>query len=202
MASTCSLVFQNKSTNSGSAVVYQTDPDGNPQNLSLAWFSKNSRPNTNVVFEWKTDYSFVWSETGRLVPGVVFQAAQNWPADPASSNAVTFTHQYGNFSFMNQTQGPQPGSLYIRQDSALPMNQAAVGIGMSGAGTFVNQARPNMNLTFTPNPQYWIAFGDYQQGQVLDTGAIDNAARIQFPAGVSSMTATLTPDNRWTIQRS
>lgn len=199
---TYSLTFQNRSTNSGSVVIYQTDPNGGSRTMSLAWLSKPSQPNTNVVFEWKTDYSFVWDRTGALRPGVVFDAEQAWPADPSSSNTVSFTYQYGNFTFESQGPGPQQGSLYIREGFTLPFNEASVGIGMSGAGTLVTQAQPNTNLTFNTNPQYWIAFGDYEQGEVLDNGSIANPARIDFPAGGASLTAILNPNNSWTIQRS
>ncbi len=202
---TYSLVFQNNSVNAGSAAVYQTDPNiGVPNVMSLAWFSKYAMPTTNVVFQWSIDYSFVWSQTGTLKPGVVFLASQNWAADLSSSNAVTLTYQNspqgGAYTFQNQGAGPQQGTLYITEDGTVPLNQASVGIGMSGAGSFVVQAQPNLNLTFTPHPLYWITFGNYFQGQVLDIGSITNPGSIQFPPGVYSMTAILNQNNSWTIQ--
>lgn len=202
---TYSLIFQNNSVNAGSAAVYQTDPNiGVPNIMSLAWFSKFTLPTTNVVFQWTIDYSFVWSQTGTLKPGVVFLASQNWQADLSSTNQVTLTYQNspqgGAYTFQNQGPGPQQGTLYIVEDNTVPLSQASVGIGMSGAGTFVTQAQPNLQLTFTPHPQYWITFGNYTQGQVLDTGSITNPGKIQFPPGVYSMSALLNRDNTWTIQ--
>lgn len=74
-----------------------------------------------------------------------------------------------------------------------------VGIGMSGSPTFVVNAQPNMNLTFTPHPEYWIAFGNFNAGEVIDVQAISNAAKIDFPPGIVAMNVTLNQDNTWEI---
>lgn len=190
----------NNSSNTGDMCVFQDDPDLGVSNaLSLAWFSKRATPKTTVNFKWTIDYNFVWSETGLLVPGVVFDASQTFGANLQTTNKITLTHAGGAYDFINQTKGPQPGILYITEDSTIPLKQASVGIGMSGNGTFVVQAQPNFNLTFTPHPKYFIAFGNFQPGQVLDIGEINNPAEVQFLPGVFSMTAVLNQDNSWTI---
>jgi rhizosphere induced protein len=195
---TYSLVFKNNSSNYGFGCVYQTDPDiTDPTILSLAWFSKSAHPTTKVVFSWTIDYSFVWSETGTLKPGVLFIAGQTWDADLTTTNQVTFSYTGGAYTFQNQQAGAKPGNLYVKEDATIPLKQASVGIGMSGAGTFVKQAQPNLQLTFTPHPKYWIAFGDFTPGEVLDIGSITNPYEIVFPPGVTSMTAVLNQDNSW-----
>lgn len=195
-----SLVFFNNSSQTGSACVYQQDPDISiPNVMSLAWFAKAAAPTTKILFTWAIEYDFVWSETGSLVPGVIFVASQTWDADLQSENQVTFTRQGGAYTFQGQQPGPRSGSLYITEDGSIPANQASVGIGMSGFGTFAVQAQPNTNLIFTPQPQYWITFGNYVQGEVMDITSVNNPARIQFPPNVYSMTAILNPDNTWTI---
>jgi hypothetical protein len=195
-----SLTFVNNSQNSGNAAVYQQDPSlGVPNVQSLAWFVRPAAPVTRVVFTWTLDYSFVWAETGQLVPGVIFITAQEWPADLSTQNQVSFTKNFA-FTFQNQTTGRQPGTLIISQDNTIPFNTASVGIGMSGAASFAIQAQPNIQSAFTPHPQYWITFGRFIQGQVLDIGQVaGQAAQIQFPRGVYSMTATLGRDSRWTV---
>jgi hypothetical protein len=195
------VVFVNNSTNSANACLYQTSPEGGPPGaMSLAWLSKYAAPKTHLIFQWSVDYSFVWAQTGPLQPGVVFEAAQMWPADLSGNNQITFTSQWGTYTFQNPTAGPAQGSLYIREDNTIAPEQAAVGIGMSGAATFAAQAQPNMSLVFTPHTQYWIAAGNYTQGEVLDVSGVNNPAQIIFPAGVYSMTATLNADNTWTIR--
>jgi hypothetical protein len=196
-----SLTFVNNSSQNGAACVFQRDPNlGVPNAMPLAWFARWAGPSTRVNFQWTTDYSFVWGQVGQLVPGVTFMSAQMWPADLSTRNMVTFSTAGGNIGFQNPTQGPSPGSLYINEAPTVFPNMAAVGIGMSGSATFVAQAMPNMMLVFTPHPQYWIAFGNFEQGQVLDPYQITNAAQIAFPPGVYSVTATLNQDNTWTIQ--
>lgn len=190
----------NNSTQTGSICVYQSDPNvNNPQVMSLAWFSKAVAPKTKTKFTWTIDYSFVWSETGQLVPGVVFDASQTFPADLSSTNQVTFMKAGGAFTFANQTAGPGAGSLYIMEDGSIPSNTASVGIGMSGAGTFAVPSQPNMTLIFSPHPKYWVTFGNYEAGEVLDITSISQKAQIDYPINVYSMTATFGADNKWTI---
>jgi hypothetical protein len=195
-----SVIFVNNSTQTGSACMYQQDPDiAIPDVMSLAWFTKATRPTTKVLFTWSIDYNFVWSETGTLVPGVVFSASQTWDADLSTSNQVTFSDAGGAYTFQDQRQGARPGSLYITEDGTIPAGRASVGVGMSGFGTFAVQAQPNMNLVFTPHPEYWITFGNYVQGEVMDISSVNNPALITFPPNVYSMTAILNADNTWTI---
>ena len=190
----------NNSTQTGDTCIYQTDPNTNMPNVqSLAWFSKMSTPTTKMKFTWQVDYSFVWSETGVLVPGVVFDASQNQAADLSTSNQITFTNVGGAYDFQNQTVGPQAGTLYIRQDGTIASQAASVGIGMSGAGTFAVESQPNMSAMFTPHPVYWITFGNYVAGQVLDVATISQKKQILFPVNVYSMTATFNPDNTWSV---
>ncbi len=196
------LNFVNNSSLTGDACVYQQDPDINDPNvMSLAWFCKPATPTTTVRFEWTIDYSFVWSETGKLQPGVMFTASQDWPADLTSSNQVQFTKVGGAYTFQNQQQGPQPGTLYVNQDGTITPNQASVGIGMSGSGTFAVQSQPNITAMFTPHPQYWITFGDFSQGEVLDITQITSDANIDFGVNNYSMTAILNADNTWTVEQ-
>lgn len=206
-----SLTVVNDSTNFVDMCMYQVDPDiGVPNVLSLAWFSKPAEPTTTVTFTWTVNYSFIWSETGTLQPGVTFNASQNWPADPSvvgvsspskAGNQIGFSDpQGGAYTFTSTaTQGAKVGTLYIAEDPTIPLKQASVGIGMSGSGTFAVQAQPNQYLTFTPHPIYYLAAGTYQQGEVLDIGAVNNPVSIQFPTGVFAQTAVLQEDNTWKV---
>jgi uncharacterized membrane protein len=75
---------------------------------------------------------------------------------------------------------------------------ATVGIGMSGAGTHAVESEPNLNLVFTPHPEYWVTAGTFRQGQVLDIEEITNQAAVPFVA-TYSMKAVLDSQNNWTI---
>lgn len=191
----------NSSTDAGDFCLFQSDPNVNdPMVLSLAWYRHTVVPQMMTKFTWTIDYSFVWSETGQLVPGVIFDASQMFPADLSTTNQVTLTSSGGGFEFINQTAGPGAGQLYILQDASIPLFAGSVGIGMSGAGTFAVPSRPNMTLVFSPQPKYWITFGNYTRGQVLDITTISQKAEIAFPINVFSMTATFGADEQWTIR--
>jgi hypothetical protein len=71
---------------------------------------------------------------------------------------------------------------------------------MSGSGTFVVPASPNLNLVFTPHPKYWVTAGTFATGEVLDSEQLTNTAAVEFPPGVYAMVATLQLDNTWTVQ--
>ncbi|MEO1085624.1 MAG: protein rhiA [Acidobacteriota bacterium] len=194
------LIFKNESTQFGSACVYQQDPDvTDPDVMSLAWFCKSTAPTTTVDFDWSIDYNFVWSRTGALAPGVIFRASQVWDANLSTTNQVTLTKMNDAYTFKDQRQGARHGTLYVDQDNLVAPQELSVGVGMSGFGTFVVQGQPNVTAMFTPHPEYWITFGKFQQGEVLDITQITNAAQIKFPPNVYSMTATLGSDNMWTI---
>lgn len=89
----------NNSQNMGSACLYQQSP-GAPFNLmSLAWFAYPTNPNSRTTFQWTLDYSFVWAQTGTLMPGITFSADQQVTANPNSANLVTFSQRYGSPQF-------------------------------------------------------------------------------------------------------
>lgn len=190
----------NKSSNAGDICVYQTPEDTTVNGImSLAWFQEYAYPTTTVVFDWSLDYQFMWDETGTLKPGVVFDASQIWDADLNTKNMVSLHHDQA-YTFKNLTMNPQSaGSLVVKQDYSIPLNEGSVGIGMSGAGTFAFPAQPNTTLVFTPHPTYWVTFGNFTKGQVLDTTQITNQAQVAFSPNVYSMTAVLNLDNTWTI---
>jgi len=192
--------FFNHSSNAGTMMVFQKDQNiGVDGVMSLAWFTKYMYPTTYGFFDWTIDYNFVWSETGELKPGVNFLASQSPIADLSTANSITLTYDKA-YNFVNQTAGTPQGSLYIKEDGTIPLKEASVGIGMSGAGTFAVQAQPNMNLTFTPHPEYWVAFGNYDKGEVLNTQEMTNCSPVEFPPGIYTMDAILNKDNSWTIR--
>lgn len=202
MATTYNLIFKNNSDQVGDICVYQTDPNiKDPYVMSLAWYAKRTNPDVTDKFTWTIDYCYVWDETGELIPGVTFEASQTVGGDLKENNSIEFTKENGAYQFDNLvTDKDYNGTLHIQCDDTVPPKEAAVGIGMSGAGTFVRQAEPNMGFSFTPHPQYWVTFGNFEQGQVIDITQISQVGQVQFPPNVYSMTATLNADNTWTVE--
>jgi hypothetical protein len=196
---TYTVIALNHSTMNGNACVYQQAPNTADSNvMSLAWFSKGMHARTRAEFKWSLDYSFLWSETGVLVPGVLFSASETLAATLGAR--VDFNHDGTGYFFENETAGT-PNKLSIAQGASIPSNQASVGIGMSGSGTFAVQAQPRMNAIFAPHPEYWITFGNISQGEVMDiTSVTSQSGKIEFPNGVYSMAAILNEDNTWTVK--
>ncbi|MGZ5434091.1 MAG: protein rhiA [Thermoanaerobaculia bacterium] len=196
------LTFVNNSSNDWTFCCYQTDPKIGPKDVrSLAWFTKRVTSGSEVDFEWEIDYSFVWAETGVLKPGVIFKASAKVPAGTRENNSINFT-RIGNeaFKFVKQSTDPNyEGSLVIHQDDKIPLDKASVGIGMSGAGTFVVPAQPSIDVSFSPHPNYWVTFGEYRSGQVLDIQQVTKKAQVPFANNVYAMYAILGQDNKWTI---
>ena len=200
---TLQLILVNNSKDPGSLVVYQQygpEKQSNP----LAWFAKYVYPLTQVSFSWDpTDLDFVWSATGKLEPGVVFEASQVVPANLGSTNEITFSYDGTNhvFYFNGLRTGQQQGVFTIVQDGSLPLNAAAVGIGMAGRATFAIQAEPDLTVTIASgNPTYWVTFAQsMQQGEVMISTALA-PVQVVFPMNVNSMTVTLNADNTWTVE--
>lgn len=193
-----SILFKNDSGAAGTAVLYQPLPDTEV----LVWLSKYAYPGTTVSFEWQVEYGFVWSESGRLGPGVVVAASQYQPADLQENNLISLAYdgKHDAFHFEDQTSGGPSGSLSIRAEGSVPFDTAAVGIGIAGAATAVVPAKPNLITTFSPRPHFWIAFGSFIQGEVLDLKTLANPAQVTFQPSMYSMTAILNKDGKWAIR--
>jgi len=212
MAEQYVVTFVNNSANTGTVCLYQTFPGFGAIGAaySLAWMTTKAAPSTTVGFQWSPVLGFAWDQIGVLAPGLIFTAAEYLPANLDSLNQVTLTQLNGGLQFVNQGPGPKPGSLFIQQDGTVQLNNAAVAFEMSGQPTLAVQAQPNMTVVLQPASLYWIIFGTFEQGEVLDTtlfggnaeAEFTKPAQIVFPPGVFAMTATLNPDNTWTVQPS
>lgn len=212
---TYSLTVKNDSGEPWDMYTFQKSPNVSDPNLkSLAWFTKYTAKHSTVKFTWDVSYCFMWSETGVLVSGVVFEANQSFPADPYATGLATST-QAGNqvnlsyhdeddyFEFIAGPSllGTVPGTLYAVSDNSVPNSVASVGIGMSNAGAFAVPALTNITASFTPDPTYYVAAAtSVQQGEVLED-EVSNSVELQF-AGVTALTATFLPDHTWVVSSS
>ena len=195
------MTVTNNSQQPKDIVIFQKPEDpGGQQVFSLAWLTAKSFPGTRMRFTWRENYSFVWSQTSELRPGVLFDAQQIEAADPQdeNNNHTLFERTGNSYSFVRDSTPGQPGSLVIRTGSSVQPDAAAIGIGMSDKPIFAVSAQPNLNVSFTPHPNYWIAAGDYQPGQVLDAGAVRGDARLPFGSGFS-LNAVLGASGDWNI---
>ncbi|MDR0689086.1 MAG: hypothetical protein LBG08_02300 [Spirochaetaceae bacterium] len=200
-----SLTVKNNSPNSGSICVYTTSPDTQKiqQNLrSLAWFTKATNPNSKVRFSWELQYSFAWAETGLLIPGVHFEAGEIANADPADDqkNKVYFDKREDAYLFGDREKAttPSDGALGITTSKIIPHGIASIGVGINGKAALAVDATPNYQFTFIPKIRYWLAFGHFKAGVVLDLNSmVRNVCEIEFPPGIYSLYVELQADNTW-----
>ncbi len=192
------LLFINASAVSGTVCIFQTLQGEQLKNThSIAWLTKEVESTTEVQFGWALDYGFVGAPDAQLEPGSVVTDCSFLPARPGSE--VTYSCAGGACEFSDLRGGP-PGSLTIRQDATVSPTTGAVGIGMALNPTILTPALPNVIATFYLPCDYWIVFGRFEEGEVLDVADLSNRAEIDFTKGGNSMQAKLNRDFTWTIK--
>jgi len=200
MSNQYTLNVQNNSTQSGSFCIFQEAPDINvPGITTMAWLAKMCHPTTDLKFNWSVNYSFVWSNTTNLKPGTKVKTSQDWDANLNTKNKITFDYIDKAYTFKDEKQGDYEGNLYIDQTQRVGPKVASVGIGMSGKGTFLVPSQPNMKIIMTPKPTYWLIFGDFEEGEILDiTRVSEHALKLQYK-GTETMSVDYDGGNKWTI---
>lgn len=191
----------NNSTQFQDLVLYQRLGDGGvPNGISLAWLTAPAHPGTTTTFTWKPEYSFEWSRTSQLRPGVVFRSEQSRPADPdlLNQNFAVFDSRGGTLGFIDTQRSSAPGTLAISVESSVPPDTAAIGWGMAGEPFAAVPAYPNYSVVLTPHPEYWIVAGTYQKGEVLDLEEIGRTAELPFQDRFT-LNAVLDSTGNWTI---
>jgi hypothetical protein len=201
MANAYQLTLKNNSVNPWTFYVYQTVPNQASSNVfSLAWFASpfTIAQGTKITFDWTIDYGLVWGAVGDVIPGVTFSASDCMPADLTGSNTIKFSNANNTPSFSSQAKGNPAGSLVISSDESVPNKRFSVGMSMSGAGTFVTEAGPNLTHTFTPTPTYYIAAGtDVRVGTILDITTVNPNQQVIFPDNIYALSYELGTDNKW-----
>lgn len=203
-----SIVFVNKSTQAGTACLYQgtepliLQPDADQSELfTLAWFTKKTNPNTKVKFGWNYEFCFVWDDLIDAEPGRVVDAGETVKCDAfTDNNFIRIEKANGAYRFKGPGNLERMG-LFVHSENTVPHKEAVAGIGMAGSGTFVRYMAPNMMYAFMlrSRPQYFIAFGDFETGQILDVEKLPCTQEVTFPPNVYSMLVTLHEDNTWTV---
>ncbi len=198
MSTNYKLTVDVDSTITGDVCIFQEAPNTNVSRvLTLAWLSKRAHPGTKVEFDWTIDYNFNWGRVGDFEDRAQFKSSQVVPADLKVSNQISFDYQDGAYNFYDQKQNAATeDNLYIQQGGNVQSNQAYVGIGMSGAGSFVVPSQPNMKIIFKPKPTYYLVFGDFTQGQLVDITELTSVYKVVFN-GTTERSVTLTGNNTW-----
>lgn len=190
MAGLYSLRLTNNSPLGGNMCLYQRHPDQESQAdlFSLAWQCQNCPPGSTITFSWSLDFGFAWAETGPLGPGAIFEPAQSIGADPNTpgKRSVIFRSADQGYDLEACPGEPEAGYLNLQTDDSVPLNRMALALTVSGRPAFARPARPNLGFTFLAEPHYWVAFGPFETGQVLDYSELAMTTEIVFQPGKRS----------------
>jgi len=201
MAGLYALRLTNNSPLGGNMCLYQRHPGQETASdlYSLAWQCQNCPPGSTITFSWALEFGFAWAATGPLGPGAFFEPTQVIGADPGVSGkrSVLFHNSDHGYDLEPGATKPEAGFLNLQTDASVPQNQVAVALTVSGRPAFVRPAGPNLGFTFQPEPQYWVAFGPFEAGQILDFEEIMLTTEILFPAGKRSAQAAFQRDCTW-----
>lgn len=200
--------FENDSYYDEDICIYATSPDsvvkGNNL-MSLAWICKPVKARTNVKLEWQLDYSFVWSKTCLLSPGEIFESCEANLADPYGINgprAVNFNNEQGIYSFSKDSITRKIGTdrLEIFTGDSIPDSEVSIGIGINDNPILVVNAALNRNFFCITKLKYWIAFGEFAQGEVLELSSLECCHEINFshnPFAKTVKTIILSENKTW-----
>jgi len=184
MSTKYTLNIVNKSESNASFVIFQKNPDfDSPSAHTLAWLTKPSHNSTS--FEWETNYDIVWGESKELKHGMNFQETSSQGRFPISHDGEIQLKKLHQEAVAN---------------NSIPEGAQSIGVAMGGAPVFAMAADSNMDATIDTKPEYWIAHGKFNAGDVIDTDAIENSVRIHFDEGTNSKKVTLKEDETWSIE--
>lgn len=200
MSTNYSVKITNHSLVNGKMCLFQKMPDQRDDIFSLAWLTKQCNKGSSVKFKWEIDYCATWAETGVLRPGVTFEAGASMMVDPSNTaqNSLGFTYVDGGFSFEDTGKTTPAGNIGIYPTDKIPNNKASIGVGMNGESAFATQALMNYNFIFIPKVKYYLIFGNYTQGTVMDLSASTDAFELKFPPNEFEREIELGEDNRFT----
>lgn len=191
-----SVQVVNDSNDDGDVCIFRTNGSEGAANL-VAFLAHRVAPGDDYQFTWQEQYTFIGAETGVLKPGVSVFPRYTAGGDPNAANATSFTTRgFGT----PQREALPGGTLAISIPSALPLQRYSIGMGMQGAPFVVAQAMPEMKYVFLVQLPYWIVFGKFKQGTVLDPGQLANAALLPFTANNPAVRATRTSSGEWIVE--
>lgn len=199
-----SMTFLNNSSLFGNFCLYLKDPrqEIDPNLFTLAWLVQPCFQGTKAVFTWNIEYGLTWAESGKQGGGKVdFTCSETRIIDPsdAENNALGITKQNGAYHFVDGVKSYPKGALGVRSDHTIPVEGLSLGITMSGQPAFALPATPNFSFCFEPHPEYWVAFGNFVPGEVIDVNTVSSTAKVAFPFGEFDRTVTFNEDNSWTV---
>lgn len=188
----------NHDTDGWEFCLYQQVPDGcSPGIQSLVWLRHVCHDGCNINFKWEESYAFQWSQTGSLLEGNPFIPSNSLPCDPNNEgvNAVELLKVGDSYQFQPYEKSPSRGKLLIHSGKNIDPS-VCVGIGMDGTSIFATPALCNMSHLFSLKPSYYVTFGKFREGCVIDGQIGVDPLQIDF-SNSQSMDVTLDENFEW-----
>lgn len=182
------LTVVNQSDAQANTMIFPVAKAG-AQGSTVVWQSFSLPPGDRHTVNWQYSLNFVRGGLGQLGPGQNYEPLQVVDAVPDESNQITLALVNGEPTLTDPRPGP-PGTLLVVQDPSVPANAGNAGVGISGFGTFVAPAQPGSEQSYGYTPQLCIGTGTFTAGQIMSTMGINTQAPLNFPAGVTTATAT------------
>ncbi len=196
------IVFKNESGQSGVAMVYQLPPDTSMSNVfAVAWQTTNvsADPTRDTTFSWSEEYSVSWSQSGGISTGAIYSYATSIDVDLSEGAGATLDLGSGSLEPSGQGGGIQPGALQVSVSGGNSGQIATVGVGIDGTTGLVVSIPTGAEWTYEPTSTYYIAFGHFIEGMVLNVALIANAVAIDFSDGTSTFVVTYGKDHQFTV---
>jgi hypothetical protein len=196
---TYTISVTNQTSAQGNFCLFQETKD--EENMPIAWQVFNTGPFGTLKSQWSTEYSYVMGAAGEnLLTGTVFKPTQSIKADFNLGNLITLTQESGTPTFKDLREKIYDSRLTVQCDSTVKQFQTAVGIGFSNLPIFISRANADSYCNFYLSSKFKIGFGNFTQGEVLDSNLFYHDAVIEFPIHKFSCEVILTAEGTWSVQ--
>ena len=173
-------------------------PHGDP--LTLAWYVLGCNPGNYANFTWTVDYSLSWSQQGTLAPGVKFVTGGSSPVNTSTGDRIKFALSGPAYTFQGKAASAGAvGTCGVNSDNTVENGVCSVAISVAGKPVAAIPIQPNSAITFTPLPKYYLSFGSFVEGTVVDVATMVNSIELDYGGlGVFNLNYTLDARNNWT----
>ena len=168
---------------------------------TIAWLVQPCVAGESVKISWTVAYTVLWSNTGNLTHGTHVPTHGSVNVNPFEGDIETFGKNAQGYSFLGLFPSrSNPCSVGIKTDNTVVTGQVSVGLGIDGHPVLMCPAQPNLNITFTPRPKYYLAFGQYTQSSIVDVNKMSSYIELDYASSDTfSFTATIDASNQWRL---
>jgi hypothetical protein len=222
MSDAYSLTITNKSSQPGLqfAVFTQLPSDSGARSrmsgvpgdqFNMAWLVQAIHEGNHYTFSWALEYQIMWAATG-YKPGVVWSGGGDIDVDPDDKDQCTVIFDYAGGDWQlsyDQVSVPTPGKLTVNDTTSIPPydeQPSTIALAIAGGGTDTGLqplpaigdfAGPNMHQIFTLHPTYFVAAGNFKQGQMVDLNNVTNVYPVSYTGGQTDASVYLDDSNKW-----